>query len=98
MGLVHHVAARAGFAVRCCFWLRARLKLLYFFTQNPLLSNLFPAPVPDSALTSILPIGISLPDDFIDLGPSFGLLSVNQDQRLTFAVSAGSTAGTMDIG
>ena len=98
MGLVHHVAARAGFAVRCCFWLRARLKLLYFFTQNPLLSNLFPAPAPESALNSHLPIGISLPVDFVDLGRSFGLFSVNQDQSLTFAVGAGSTAGPMDVG
>ena len=66
------------------------------FTPNHLLSNLFPAPAPESALTSHLPIGIGLPDDLIDLGPSFGLLSVNKDQSLTFTVGAGSTAGLMD--
>ena len=29
------------------------------------------------------PIPISLPDEFIDLGPFVGLLSVNQDQSLS---------------
>ena len=45
-----------------------------------------------------LPIGISFPDDLIDLGPSVGLLPVNQDQSFSLAVGAGSTAGPMDVG
>ena len=66
-------------------------------TLTHLLSNLFPASAPESALTSHLPIGIGFPDDLIDLGPSVGLLSVNQDQSLTFTVGAGSTADPMDL-
>ena len=44
-----------------------------------------------------LPIPISLPDNFIDLGPFVGLPSMNQDQSLSYAVGAGSTAGPMDV-
>ena len=66
------------------------------FTPTHLLSNLFPPPAPESALTSHLAIGIGLPNDLIDLGPSVGLLSVNHDQSLTFTVGAGSTASRPD--
>ena len=96
MRLAHRVAACVDFAVRCCFWLEGYTPNPLLFTPTHLLSNLFPPPAPESALTSHLPIGIGLPNDLIDLGTSVGLLSVNQDQSLTFTVGAGSTASRPD--